>query len=47
MNTKYNFDQEIDRSNTNSIKLEALESVFGSKDIIPLWIADMDFLTLQ
>lgn len=45
MNTKYNFDQEIDRSNTNSIKLEALESVFGSKDIIPLWIADMDFLT--
>ncbi|NLA64026.1 MAG: putative C-S lyase, partial [Bacteroidales bacterium] len=38
------FDQVIDRSNTNSIKIEALEEVFGNKDITPLWVADMDFL---
>ena len=44
MKTKYDFDQVIDRSNTNSIKIEALEEVFGNKDIIPLWVADMDFL---
>lgn len=44
MKKKYDFDQVIDRSNTNSIKVEALEEVFGSKDIIPLWVADMDFL---
>lgn len=45
MNTKYDFDQIIDRSNTNSIKVDALERVFGSKDVIPLWVADMDFLS--
>ena len=45
MKIKYNFDQVIDRSNTNSTKYEAVEGVFGSKDIIPLWVADMDFLS--
>ena len=45
MKVKYNFDQVIDRSNSNSIKFDAVEEVFGSKDIIPLWIADMDFLS--
>ncbi len=45
MKTKYDFDQVIDRSNTNSVKTDALERVFGSKDVIPLWVADMDFLS--
>ena len=45
MNTKYDFDQIVDRSNTNSVKVDALERVFGSKDVIPLWVADMDFLS--
>ena len=45
MNIKYDFDQVIDRSNTNSVKVDALEEVFGSKDLIPLWVADMDFLS--
>lgn len=44
MNIKYDFDQIIDRSNTNTVKTDALEEVFGSKDLTPLWIADMDFL---
>ncbi len=42
---KYNFDEVIDRSGTNTIKLERLETMFGRKDLIPLWVADMDFLS--
>ena len=45
MKTIYDFDQIIDRSNTNSVKVDALEEVFGNKDLIPLWVADMDFLS--
>lgn len=40
---KYNFDEIIDRSNTDSSKLENLRSLFGREDLIPLWVADMDF----
>ena len=42
---KYNFDQTIDRSNTHSVKYEVRENYFGKKEIIPLWVADMDFAT--
>ncbi len=38
-----NFDEIIDRSGTNSYKLELREKVFGKGDVIPLWVADMDF----
>lgn len=41
---KYNFDEIIDRKNTNSMKYEAGANVDGlAKDHIPLWIADMDY----
>ena len=40
---KYNFDQIIDRHNTGSSKWDGLELNFGAKDLIPLWVADMDF----
>ncbi len=42
---KYNFDQIIDRSNSNSIKYDLRDNYFGKADIIPLWVADMDFAT--
>lgn len=42
---KYNFDQIIDRSNTNCTKLERLMPLFGRSDLLPLWVADMDFLS--
>ena len=42
---KYNFDQIIDRSETNALKVEVLEERFGNKNLIPLWVADMDFLS--
>ena len=40
---KYNFDEVVDRRNTNCIKWDTLESTYGSKEILPMWIADMDF----
>ncbi|MCV6606583.1 MAG: PatB family C-S lyase [Campylobacterales bacterium] len=37
------FDKVIDRKNTDAIKYTALEKYFGTKDVQPLWVADMDF----
>lgn len=42
---KYNFDQIIDRSHTDSIKTDKLQLLYGRDDLIPLWVADMDFLS--
>lgn len=42
---KYNFDQIIDRSKTSTIKQGRLKAMFGREDLIPLWVADMDFLS--
>ena len=39
----YNFDEVIDRSNSDCSKIENLKPLFGREDIIPLWVADMDF----
>lgn len=41
--TKYNFDEVIDRSGTGAIKTDVLDERYGNKDLIPLWVADMDF----
>lgn len=41
--TKYNFDQYIDRQNTASIKWGMTKNLFGADDILPMWVADMDF----
>ena len=40
---KYNFDEIIDRRNTGAIKVERCKTLFGTEEIIPLWVADMDF----
>jgi len=40
---RYDFDKVIDRKNTNSIKWDHVKSVFGDEDILPMWVADMDF----
>lgn len=39
----HNFDQLIGRQDTGSIKWDETERLFGNKDILPMWIADMDF----
>ncbi len=41
----YNFDELVDRTNTNSIKYDARKQFFGAEDVLPLWVADMDFKT--
>ncbi|WP_155283529.1 MalY/PatB family protein [Capnocytophaga felis] len=41
----YNFDQINDRSKSDALKLEALEPRWGRNDLLPMWIADMDFKT--
>ena len=35
----------VERSNTYSIKYDALENYYPSKDLTPMWVADMDFET--
>lgn len=40
---KYNFDEVVNRQGTNSVKWDNLKEVYGRDDILPLWIADMDF----
>jgi cystathionine beta-lyase len=41
----YQFDKIIDRQTSHSVKYDMLEEKFGRKDLIPLWVADMDFET--
>ncbi len=42
---KYDFDRIIDRSGTNSVKWDKdfLKEHFKTDDVLPLWVADMDF----
>ncbi|MFV0590981.1 MAG: MalY/PatB family protein [Draconibacterium sp.] len=42
---KYNFDEIIPRKGTNCIKYDALNTIYKSPDLLPLWVADMDFRT--
>lgn len=39
---KTNFDEVINRKNTKSLKWDGLKQ-FGREDIIPMWVADMEF----
>ncbi len=41
----YNFDEVVNRSETASVKYDLCQWVFGRKDVIPMWVADMDFRT--
>ncbi len=40
---KYNFDEVINRKNTNCIKYDSIKTSGKPENIIPLWVADMDF----
>lgn len=40
---RYDFDEHIERRGTDCAKWDSLGNVFGSKEILPFWIADMDF----
>ena len=38
----YDFNKLVSRKNTDCAKWDAAELIFGEKDIIPMWVADMD-----
>ena len=42
---KYNFDNVINRYNTNSLKYDCAKEWGVPEDVIPMWVADMDFQT--
>ena len=42
---QYDFDQVVDRSKNLSAKYDERVKKFGTDDVIPLWIADMNFKT--
>lgn len=44
---KYNFDEIIDRGGNRSAKYDERTKKFGTADVIPLWVADMDFRTAR
>ncbi|OFY40050.1 MAG: cystathionine beta-lyase [Bacteroidetes bacterium GWF2_40_14] len=39
----YNFDKIIDRQGTSCVKYDLRKEVFGTEDLLPMWVADMDF----
>lgn len=41
----WNFDEAVPRENTDCIKYDKRKEVFGNPDVIPMWVADMDFRT--
>ncbi|MFC6169544.1 MalY/PatB family protein [Loigolactobacillus jiayinensis] len=41
------FDTEINRTNSNSEKWDLRESVFNNQNILPMWVADTDFMAPQ
>ncbi len=40
---KYNFDRVVDRNNTSCLKYDFAMKRKGRTDLLPLWVADMDF----
>ncbi|HNW53717.1 MAG TPA: cystathionine beta-lyase, partial [Bacteroidales bacterium] len=41
----FDFDKIIDRKGSACIKWDGMEKFLGSADALPMWVADMDFLT--
>lgn len=41
----YNFDTLAERRGTGALKTDALQARYGRADLLPLWVADMDFDT--
>lgn len=39
----FDFDAAIDRRRSSSLKFDARQAYFGRADVMPMWVADMDF----
>lgn len=42
---KYDFDENVPRKHTDCLKYDNVKEMFGTEEILPMWIADMDFKT--
>ena len=40
---EYNFDEPIERRGSDCFKWDALPGMYGREDLLPMWVADMDF----
>ncbi|PRX74467.1 hypothetical protein B0G93_11759 [Bacillus sp. V-88] len=38
------FEEIINRKGSSSVKWDLTKTVFGRDDVLPMWVADMDFL---
>ena len=45
MTSGFDFDHEINREGSHSVKYDGRQGMFGKSDVIPVWVADMDFAT--
>jgi cysteine-S-conjugate beta-lyase len=42
---RWNFDEYVEREGTDCVKYDLRLETFGKNDVIPMWVADMDFKT--
>ena len=42
---RYDFDQVFERRGSGALKSDALTEFYGREDLLPMWVADMDFKT--
>ena len=42
---KFNFNEKVDRRKNHAAKWEEMGAKFGSNDLLPMWVADMDIKT--
>jgi cystathionine beta-lyase len=42
---EYDFDKLISRENSDCVKYDVRQEIFGKPDVLPMWVADMDFET--
>ncbi|MBR5028690.1 MAG: aminotransferase class I/II-fold pyridoxal phosphate-dependent enzyme, partial [Bacteroidales bacterium] len=40
---KYNFDEVVERRGTSCVKHDMMYRIYGTNDLMPMWVADMDF----
>lgn len=45
LDMQYDFDEIVERKNTDSYKYDFADRYFGTDRLIPMWVADMDFRT--
>jgi cystathionine beta-lyase len=42
---KWDFDEEVSREGTDCVKYDLRKETYGTEDVIPMWVADMDIKT--